>query len=197
MGELTELVVHIPEAEGYGEKPGFDANLPADVRYDKNLSPMARLMYAEIRALSSKYGFCYAKNEYFVRVFDCDERSVKRWIKELHDQGYIEIYKARNDVNDKVYRIIVIAGSKIKPEKKGTKMSRKRGQKCPEKGDKNVTQGININNTNNINLKKITDSTRKVKNNFTNFEQREYTPEQQRALEEALLRPRIRDGDSS
>ena len=38
------------------EKPGFWAILPAVVRYDKSLPPMARLLYAEISSLCNRNG---------------------------------------------------------------------------------------------------------------------------------------------
>lgn len=180
--DQTKLVVHIPDEDGFGEKPGFDANLPSDVRYDPKLSPITKLIYAEVRALSSKYGFCFAKNEYFERVYEIDKRTLQRALKQLSENHYIYIFKARNDVNGKIYRIIKIAGSKIvfeegqetTEEKNATKMSQKERQKCREKRDKNVTHVLNNNNINNINLNKINDSTKKSKNKFQNFEQREY-----------------------
>ena len=125
MAESVELIVHIPVEDGYGEKPSFDANLPADVRYDPNLSPMTKLLYCEIRALATKYGFCFAKNRYFEKCFEIDERTIQRSLKQLEENNYISIYKARNDIDGKVYRVIKIAGSKMP-----TKMSAKPRQKC-------------------------------------------------------------------
>lgn len=176
MAKSSEIIVHIPDEDGYGEKPGFDANLPADVRYDSNLSPITKLIYAEVRALTTKHGFCYAKNEYFEKVFEIDKRTLQRSLKQLADNNYIVIFKARNDVNGKMYRIIKIAGSKFE-QKNATKMSQKTRQKCREKRDKNVTHEVNKYNTNNINLDKIPDSTKKVKNKFNNFSQRDYSKE--------------------
>ena len=194
MAKSSEIIVHIPDEEGYGEKPGFDANLPADVRYDSNLSPITKLIYAEVRALTTKHGFCYAKNEYFEKVFEIDKRTLQRSLKQLADNNYIVIFKARNDVNGKMYRIIKIAGSKIE-QKNATKMSQKTRQKCREKRDKNVTQEVNKYNTNNINLDKIPDSTKKVKNKFNNFSQRDYSKEFWDELENKALQ--AKGGDSS
>lgn len=194
MAKSSEIIVHIPDEEGYGEKPGFDANLPADVRYDSNLSPITKLIYAEVRALTSKHGFCYAKNEYFEKVFEIDKRTLQRSLKQLADNNYIVIFKARNDVNGKMYRIIKIAGSKFE-QKNATKMSQKTRQKCREKRDKNVTHEVNKYNTNNINLDKIPDSTKKVKNKFNNFSQRDYSKEFWDELENKALQPK--GGDSS
>ena len=194
MAKSSEIIVHIPDEEGYGEKPGFDANLPADVRYDSNLSPITKLIYAEVRALTTKHGFCYAKNEYFEKVFEIDKRTLQRSLKQLADNNYIVIFKARNDVNGKMYRIIKIAGSKFE-QKNATKMSQKTRQKCREKRDKNVTHEVNKYNTNNINLDKIPDSTKKVKNKFNNFSQRDYSKEFWNELENKALQ--AKGGDSS
>lgn len=194
MAKSSEIIVHIPDEEGYGEKPGFDANLPADVRYDSNLSPITKLIYAEVRALTTKHGFCYAKNEYFEKVFEIDKRTLQRSLKQLADNNYIVIFKARNDVNGKMYRIIKIAGSKFE-QKNATKMSQKPRQKCREKRDKNVTHEVNKYNTNNINSDKIPDSTKKVKNKFNNFSQRDYSKEFWDNLENKALQ--VKGGDSS
>ena len=109
-------VVHIPPVERGEEKPGFDANYPADVRYDPNLTWFEKTLYVEIRALASQRGFCWAENEYFEKVFEVDKRTVQRGIKKLQENNYIIVMKAVNDVNSKVYRIIRIAGSKIATE---------------------------------------------------------------------------------
>jgi hypothetical protein len=194
MADSSELIVHIPDQDGFGEKPGFDACLPSDVRYDSNLSPITKLIYAEIRALSTKHGFCYAKNEYFEKVFEIDKRTLQRALKQLSENDYIQIFKARNDVNGKVYRIITLPGSKFK-SKNATKMSQKERQKCREKRDKNVPQGIYKYNTNNINLDKIQDSKKKVKNNFHNFQQREYPEGFWDSFENTLIKKK--EDDSS
>lgn len=187
---MDQLIVHIPLEEGISEKPGFDANLPADVRYDSSLSPMARLIYAEIRALSSKLGFCWATNGYFARVFEIDERSVMRCLKQLKENNYIRTHRAQNDVDGKMYRIIQIAGSKFEPEGV-TKMSPEGRQKCHQKGDKNVTHVIS-NNNNYIYNRACARVTQKQKN-FNNFSQRNYDMAE---LEKVLLNRSV-EGDSS
>lgn len=211
MENEKELIVHIPDEEGYGEKPGFDANLPADVRYDSNLSPMAKLLYCEIRALSSKHGFCYAKNKYFEKVFEITDRSIRLLLQQLKENGYIEIFKATNDVNGKKYRIIMIAGSKIKKvekpeesvEKKRKKISEKSGNNFPEKAEKNFRHESNKyinNNIYNTARTRVTENKEQVKkkraNKFQNFPQRDYDfAVLEKALFDQAYRPR--DGDDS
>lgn len=72
-------------------KPGYWAVLPADVRYDPGLPPMARLLYAEISSLTDQTGFCYASNAYFLRVFEIAERTLQRHLRVLEEHGYLRI----------------------------------------------------------------------------------------------------------
>ena len=72
-------------------KPGYWAVLPADVRYDPGLPPMARLLYAEISSLTDQVGFCYASNAYFQKVFEIAERTLQRHLRVLEEHGYLRI----------------------------------------------------------------------------------------------------------
>ena len=73
------------------EKPSFFAVIPADVRYDAKLKPMARLLYGEITALCNKQGHCWAQNEYFSELYERDKTTISRWISQLQKQGYIDV----------------------------------------------------------------------------------------------------------
>lgn len=72
-------------------KPGYWAVLPAKVRYDSALRPNAKLLYAEITALSDMTGFCWAKNSYFAELFSLAERTVSDLIGTLETRGYISV----------------------------------------------------------------------------------------------------------
>lgn len=73
------------------EKPNYYAVIPANVRYDKELSDKAKLLYGEISALSNKSGICWASNEYFSTLYETSTRTITRLIKELSDLGYITL----------------------------------------------------------------------------------------------------------
>ena len=71
------------------EKPNYFAIVPANVRYDIDLNANAKLLYGEISALSNKYGFCLATNEYFSELYNVSQRTITDWFKKLEDKGYI------------------------------------------------------------------------------------------------------------
>jgi hypothetical protein len=78
------------------EKPNFYGIMPADVRYDKNLKPMEKILYTEITALTNSKGYCFATNSYFAELYEVHKNTVGNWISNLEKQGYIKtvlIYK--------------------------------------------------------------------------------------------------------
>lgn len=94
------------------KEPNYYAIIPANVRYDKALTPNAKLLYAEITALANKKGYCWATNRYFAELYAVSVSSIKRWIKELSDRNYIQAKVIRNDDTKQVEkRMIYIQGS--------------------------------------------------------------------------------------
>lgn len=73
------------------EMPSYWAVIPAKVRYDPELPPSAKLLYAEISSLSDQTGYCYAGNAYFQELYSMSERTVQGLLKALKDGGYIRI----------------------------------------------------------------------------------------------------------
>ena len=72
------------------ERPGYYGILPANVRYDKNLKPMEKIMYSELTALSNKNGYCNATNSYFSELYEVTKNTVSLWIGDLEKAGYIK-----------------------------------------------------------------------------------------------------------
>lgn len=68
--------------------PSYYSILPANVRY-ADITPMAKIMYSEISALSNKYGYCTAANQYFAELYDLHSKSISRLISELETRGFI------------------------------------------------------------------------------------------------------------
>lgn len=78
------------------EKPNYYAIIPANVRYDSELTPNAKLLYGEISALTQKNGVCYATNKYFSELYNVSQVSISKWINSLVDKGYVNfeiVYK--------------------------------------------------------------------------------------------------------
>ena len=65
--------------------------MTASVRYDKDLTPNAKLLYSEITALSNKKGKCWASNGYFAELYNVSNTSISKWIKQLADKKYIHV----------------------------------------------------------------------------------------------------------
>jgi hypothetical protein len=71
-------------------KPNYYAVIPAEVRYNKKLTPNAKLLYAEITALCNMNGKCTASTEYFCRLYEVSRVSIQKWLKILEDNNYIK-----------------------------------------------------------------------------------------------------------
>lgn len=74
----------------------YYAIIPANVRYDKELCPNAKLLYGEISALCKKEGYCWSSNDYFAELYDVSKKSISTWISQLVNSNYIQkqiVYK--------------------------------------------------------------------------------------------------------
>lgn len=91
----------------------YYAVIPANVRYDNDLAPNAKLLYGEITALANEKGYCWATNTYFAELYRVSKTSVSKWIKQLCDKGYIKskiIYREGTKEILNRYLTIVVGG---------------------------------------------------------------------------------------
>lgn len=83
-------------------RPGYWAVIPAKVRYDKELRPNAKLLYAEISALADSRGYCWASNEYLGQLFGLATRTIQELVAGLTEKGYVEVEVVRDPQTNEV-----------------------------------------------------------------------------------------------
>ena len=134
------------------QQRSYYAIIPANVRYDKDLAPNAKLLYGEITALCNEKGYCWASNQYFAELYGVSVLSVKRWVNTLVTKGYVYrtlTYKPNSKEVDK--RILSIDG--------GIKIDTTSVQKCYDPSIKNDTSSS---------IKNDTDNNTSINNTFNN-----------------------------
>lgn len=140
------------------EKPNYYAIIPAEVRYDPNLTSTEKLLYGEITSLTQKTGECWATNKYFASLYNVEPQSISRMIKHLTERNHLTykiIYK--EDKKEIEKRIITIPINKN---------DNTYSHKCLEGINKNVKRGINKNvkeNNTSINITSINNNKEKEK----------------------------------
>lgn len=161
------------------EKPSYFAIIPADVRYDKDLTPMAKLLYGEITCLTQKNGYCWASNSYFAELYGMSKDRISKLISSLEKNGYITIEIIRNENKQIVQRIIRLTLSV-----KITEPIVKNNETPIVKKDKDNITSI-INNTSNNNINTSTEKPKKSNSKAPLFDRiKEYT--QNEELRECL-----------
>lgn len=125
--------------------PSYMAYLPAKVRYDPELRPNAKLLYAEITALADAKGYCWASNAYFSKLFDMVPKSISRLISLLGEKGYIMIEVIRDASTNAVVKRRLWVDTPIHqkedtpPHPEGTPIHQKEGTHLHQKVEENVT----------------------------------------------------------
>lgn len=134
------------------QQRSYYAIIPANVRYDKDLAPNAKLLYGEITALCNEKGYCWASNQYFAELYGVSVLSIKRWVNSLVTKGYVYrtlTHKPNSKEVDK--RILSIDG--------GIKIDTTSVQKCYDPSIKNDTSSS---------IKNDTDNNTSINNTFNN-----------------------------
>lgn len=129
-------------------KPTYYAVIPANVRYDKDLTPNAKLLYAEITVLTQANGICWASDNYFMELYGVERRTVQNWLKQLEDNGYIKrevIYKKNSKEIEKRYINLL----NINAQGYGKYVHEGMENMCAVNNTSNNTTSNNISNMNN------------------------------------------------
>lgn len=136
---------------------GYYSVIPANVRYDKDLTPNAKLLYAEITSLCNEYGYCWASNSYFANLYGVTTVSISKWIKSLAEKGYIETeIEYKKDSKEILNRYIKIINDPIK-EKFNTPQRKVKDPIKEKFKENNKNRILNINNIYIVEIKEIID----------------------------------------
>lgn len=129
--------------------PNYFAIIPADIRYDKEIPNIAKLLYAEITALCNNTGYCWATNNYFANLYGISKYTVSRSINILINHNYLvskTVYKDNTKEIEK--RVLSIADSTIniggivKKSNRGIDENRNRGIVKKRKGNNTSINNI-------------------------------------------------------
>ena len=118
---MTEEEIYEAEQEFAEENPksSYFTMITYDVMTDNNLTDFQKLLYGAIIGLCHEKGYCYAKNEYFEKLFNKKTTTISMGIGKLIEMGYIYrklIYKKYYDVKeDKWIKTKEIAGRQLYP----------------------------------------------------------------------------------
>ena len=124
------------------EQPSYFSIIPAYVRYDKSLKPMEIIMYGEISALTNKYGYAYASNNYFAKLYDVHKKTVSTWINHLKERGHITTKVIRNEDKTVKERRIYLTHPPY-PRNDGEGYPQNDGDPIHEKTEENKTRENN------------------------------------------------------
>lgn len=79
------------------ENPSYFSVLTAEVRYDKRLTSLQKLLFSEITALTNKTNECWASNSYFAKLYGVSETYISLSIKKLVTLNYLVVrYEPEN-----------------------------------------------------------------------------------------------------
>ena len=135
---------------GTRPKAGFYAVIPADVRYDEQIPPNAKLLYGEISALSNAQGCCTAGDDWFFANYGFSDRTVRRLLAALEEAGYIRTEVLRDPDTGQVTGREIYLGAAyaaiIASDLKAEKSAQATGQNCPEATGQNCPEYIKKNN---------------------------------------------------
>ena len=143
------------------DKKNYYAIIPANVRYDKRLSPLTRLIYGEITALSNEKGYCFATNAYFANLYSMSNVSISRCISELKEHNYIRVVYDIKEKNVDKRKIYI---NNLENKKLENKELNKKLENEELKNNEEITNNKEIN----INIQEYKENESINKNNNTN-----------------------------
>lgn len=71
------------------EIPNYYSVIPAKVRYCPDLTFFEIVLYSEISALTNAFGYCFASNSYFARLYRKDCPTISKAVAKLVEFGFL------------------------------------------------------------------------------------------------------------
>lgn len=168
---------------GQERTPAYWAVLPAKVRYDRELRPNAKLLYAEITALADATGFCWASNDYLGQLFGLSKDAVKRLISSLAKKGYLTVEVVRDPQTQEV-------------KERRIWVDRPGGLSEIEEPEKAEPSGTNIPDPSGTNIPDPSGTKIPIEQSKINFNNTPYNPPEGEGAGEAEKKRRGRDRSS-
>lgn len=102
------------------DNPSYYAIITSEVRYSKDISDSAKLLYGEITALSNKYGFAFPTNSYLANLYNVSERTIRRRLEELKKYNFVDVVLIRDSdtkevLQRKIFPLVDIGYKNKKP----------------------------------------------------------------------------------
>ena len=87
-------------------KIGYYAIIPSTVLFDTDLKANEKLLYAIIKVLSNKEGYCFASNSYLGNLLNAQPHAISKWVSHLKEKGCVRLDLIRNDKFEIIQRRI-------------------------------------------------------------------------------------------
>jgi len=75
--------------------------IPKFIRYNTDLSPLSKVLYAEIVDCMDVEGVCTKNNIYFSKILGYSKSTISSSLTQLREHGYISVYMEREEVTQK------------------------------------------------------------------------------------------------
>jgi DNA-binding MarR family transcriptional regulator len=78
----------------------YYAIIPANVRYDSNLTASAKLVYGELATMCNEFGICKTNNQKIAELYGLSKVTISKNINQLEKNKYIDIRENCQNVKD-------------------------------------------------------------------------------------------------
>lgn len=126
--------------------PNYYSVLPAVVRYSKVLTDFEKILYSEVVSLSNAFGYCFASNSYFSRLYGKSIRTITSAIKKLEENDFITV-EIKKDEGNKRYIYLTAAYPPLQKKINST-MEENFHSTMEENFHNNTTSSYQVNNNN-------------------------------------------------